>query len=211
MREDRENHLHDDAPPWYYDRALRIPVYSRYHLNRARAVCRKIPRGVGLLLDVGCDGGTITSIIRECSGAQAVVGLDVKADSVAYAASTKEGMDFVAGDGMSLPVRSGSVDVVTMLEVVEHVPDPERMVSEAFRALKAGGLLVVLVPNTRYPLYRVVWWVWTRTFGAVWRDAHRDDFGAEEVKELMDKAGFEIMSEEKINFGMVVLLVARKP
>lgn len=53
------------------------------------------------------------------------------------------------GDLMDLPIRDESVDVLTSSSVLEHVPDPEKAVSEMFRVLKPGGRVYSEVPFMR--------------------------------------------------------------
>jgi len=48
----------------------------------------------------------------------------------------------IAGDANALPVRDGSVDVIIMLEVLEHIPHPQQVVVECHRALATGGTLI---------------------------------------------------------------------
>ena len=52
----------------------------------------------------------------------------------------------VVGDASRLPLRDASIDVVTMIEVLEHVPEPWRAVDEARRVLRPGGVLVGSAP-----------------------------------------------------------------
>lgn len=49
-------------------------------------------------------------------------------------------------DANSLPIKSGAFDVVMALEVLEHMPDPQKMLDEASRVLRAGGRLIITVP-----------------------------------------------------------------
>lgn len=68
----------------------------------------------------------------------------------------------VLADAHALPVRSGSVDMVLMSEVLEHLEAPQHALEEAVRALKPGGTLIVTVPF----VYRVHedpadYWRWT--------------------------------------------------
>lgn len=201
--------LDDTAPPWYYDRALKIPIYRRYHLNRIKAVCSELPRNVGLLIDVGCDGGTLTYFMKVCSKAKVIAAVDIKVDSITYASKTKskEGLHFLVSDGRYLPIPSGRADVITLLEVLEHVENPETMIAECRRVLKPHGQIIILIPNNRSVLFKCVWWLWTRTFGKVWVDAHNEKFDVEKLKKLLIKRGFHI-KERKLNLNMLILIKA---
>lgn len=52
----------------------------------------------------------------------------------------------IQGDAHQLPIQSSSIDSVKCTEVLEHVPDPEAVVSELQRVLKPGGALVLSMP-----------------------------------------------------------------
>ncbi|MEM3086795.1 MAG: class I SAM-dependent methyltransferase [Halobacteria archaeon] len=67
----------------------------------------------------------------------------------------------VVGDCHHLPVRDGSVDVVFMFSLLEHVPDPPRAVREARRVLRPGGRLHVTVPFLNFYHDEVDYYRWT--------------------------------------------------
>jgi SAM-dependent methyltransferase len=50
------------------------------------------------------------------------------------------------GDGMYVPLKEMSVDLVACVSVLEYVPAPQRLVDEAFRVLKPGGLIYLSAP-----------------------------------------------------------------
>lgn len=52
----------------------------------------------------------------------------------------------IAGDAHDLPLLDGSVDAILLLRVLEHVKDPVRVVSEALRVLRPGGMFIAVVP-----------------------------------------------------------------
>ena len=50
------------------------------------------------------------------------------------------------GDAMALPLKNDSVDLFFSSSVIEHLPDPEKAVSELFRTIKPGGLVYAEIP-----------------------------------------------------------------
>lgn len=53
----------------------------------------------------------------------------------------------VHGDGLCLPVRTSSCGTVVSFQVLEHVPEPARLVAEMARALSPGGHLILTAPH----------------------------------------------------------------
>jgi SAM-dependent methyltransferase len=51
------------------------------------------------------------------------------------------------GDAAELPIPDGCADAVVLLEVIEHVAEPERVLAEAHRVLRPEGTLIVTVPH----------------------------------------------------------------
>jgi SAM-dependent methyltransferase len=58
----------------------------------------------------------------------------------------------VFGDAQNLPIRSASVDHVLLLDVLEHLPRPDRCIAEIARILRSGGSLTIQVPFL-YPVH----------------------------------------------------------
>jgi MPBQ/MSBQ methyltransferase len=105
------------------------------------------------LLDIGAGYGTNVLAARQ-AGINAM-GLELAEFEVEFArdrlrnvrpADTPEAV-YLQGDAMALPLTDASMDVVTIMNVLEHVPDYRRVLSEASRVLKPGGKLYVVCPN----------------------------------------------------------------
>jgi SAM-dependent methyltransferase len=129
--------------------------YRGHHEQRGRAgfvfcepdrvpLFRQWVGGPGLrVLDLGCRDGALTSAYLD--GNQ-VVGVDI--DRAALDRADELGIDTVWADlGQPLPFEVESFDVVVIAEVLEHLPFPEQLLSEARRVLVPGGTLVGSVPN----------------------------------------------------------------
>jgi len=96
-------------------------------------------------LDIGCGNGWLRNILSESIH---YIGLDYPATmALGY-----EGRPDILADASKLPIADVSVDTVAMLDVVEHLADPEQAVAEVSRVLRAGGKCFINVPFL-YPLH----------------------------------------------------------
>jgi SAM-dependent methyltransferase len=97
-------------------------------------------------LDVGCGAGDFTAVLAE-AGARAV-GVEVAQAAVERARARHPALDFrlVPIDG-PLPLEDSSFDLVWASEVIEHVDDTARWLSEVRRVLAPGGRLLVTTPS----------------------------------------------------------------
>ncbi|MBS3962193.1 MAG: bifunctional 2-polyprenyl-6-hydroxyphenol methylase/3-demethylubiquinol 3-O-methyltransferase UbiG [Sandarakinorhabdus sp.] len=118
------------------------------HFGRSRKARRALE---GLcILDVGCGGGLLAEPLARM-GAN-VTGIDAGEDVIATARA------HAAGQGLTIDYRSGDVvrlaeeipgqfDLVTCLEVLEHVTDLQAFLLALRKLLKPGGMLVYSTPN----------------------------------------------------------------
>jgi SAM-dependent methyltransferase len=114
-------------------------------------------RGRLLCLDLGCGDGTITRYLsRICD---IVVGLDIKPHTSWYQRGSPN-MLYVVADARRPPLRPGSTDLITIISLLEHVPQWGDVIRESGAILKHKGLLVIQLPNlwfliephTKFPL-----------------------------------------------------------
>ena len=92
------------------------------------------------LLDVGCGAGFLSNSLAT-HGLQ-VTGLDVSADSLAVAKKydKTQTAEYILGDAYRLPFPEASFDIVTAMDFLEHVDNPQLAIQEISRVLKPGGL-----------------------------------------------------------------------
>ncbi|HTP21472.1 MAG TPA: methyltransferase domain-containing protein [Solirubrobacteraceae bacterium] len=97
-------------------------------------------------LDIGCGVGEFTAAMAD-AGAHAI-GVDVAEAALRRAGVSHPGVEFelVPFDG-PLPFDDGSFDLVWASEVIEHVADTARWLSEVRRVLAPGGRLLITTPS----------------------------------------------------------------
>ncbi len=75
-----------------------------------------------------------------------VSGTEISESAVALA-KEKYGLSLLAGEAEALDLPSQSFDTITLFHVLEHVPDPGKLVTLCHDLLRAQGILVIAVPN----------------------------------------------------------------
>ncbi|EFK97394.1 protein containing methyltransferase domain [sediment metagenome] len=172
--------------------------------------CRKESKGA-VWVDAGCGTGQVMSIAKNFP---ITIGFDISHSMLAIAHA--KGHRVLLADASNIPVVSGSVDVITACAVLHHLPDPMQFLTEAFRALKPGGMLFTdFDPNNRpshgsllFTYIRNIYRTLTpkrKSIHTINRDTEKQShladyqmyynnfFNGESVSEMARKAGFEVV------------------
>lgn len=145
-------------------------------------------------LDVGCGAGLVCEPLARLGAA--VTGIDAAPENIEAARAHAE------GQGLTIDYRCGGVealaderfDLVTALEVVEHVADPAAFVAGLARTLAPGGLLILSTPN-RTALSRLALITVGEGTGRIPRGTHHWSrfLRPEELEALLRAAGLEVV------------------
>lgn len=115
------------------------------HRARYRFALQYLPPG--RVLDVACGSGLGVDVLRST---RSVVGMDLDPAALRESRRNVPGIPFVRSDAQRLPLSSGSVQGVTCMETIEHVPDAAALVRELARVLAPDGALVLSTPNRAF-------------------------------------------------------------
>lgn len=132
---------------WY---ARVLPVKAR----RTIKILKNYKNEDAVLLDVGCATGlTLAFMAKEFKNTSGC-DVDQKAIKIAQKRFRKQGLKtkLFVYDGKKLPLRNNSVDIVTSIEVFEHVDRPLVMLAEIYRVLRPDGILHITTANKLWPI-----------------------------------------------------------
>ncbi|HWU94876.1 MAG TPA: bifunctional 2-polyprenyl-6-hydroxyphenol methylase/3-demethylubiquinol 3-O-methyltransferase UbiG [Sphingomonas sp.] len=153
-------------------------------------------------IDVGCGAGLLVEPLARL-GAR-MTGIDAAPENIgaarAHAAATGLDIDYVAGGIEDLPGRT--FDLVTSMEVIEHVTDPAGFVAALAGALAEGGLMVLSTPNRTLASHLAMITLAEGT-GAIPRGTHdwSKFLRPEELEDLLVTAGLKVIDRTGLGFS----------
>lgn len=170
------------ALPYHWFPAKRIRRFDRQELSRLifRLIDTHAPRPISHYLDLGCGDGRWTSDIHDHLNTEpTTVGIDVSARAIGFARLICPVLSFEVERVENLPFDDASFDLITAIEVLEHLPDgiEELALREARRVLRPDGLLMVTTPTWNLRL----------------SPHHFRHYAVERLHELLNEASFEVL------------------
>ncbi len=150
-------------------------------------------------LDVGCGAGLLAEPLARM-GAE-VTAIDAAEESIAvardHAAAGGLAIDYHAGDIAALGLTG--FDLITAMEVIEHVSDKPAFIAALARALAPGGLLVISTPN-RTIRSRLLLVDGAEALGMIPRGTHHwsDFITPDELRDLLTAAGLTVVESKGI-------------
>ena len=104
-----------------------------------------------LILDLGSGEGGTSSVLLE---GNKVISFDIKLNRLKEQINNSL-LKKINGDAISLPFKYNLFDLIILQDVIEHVSEIEKMLTEVLRVLKKGGYIYISTPN-RYSLINIL-------------------------------------------------------
>jgi ubiquinone/menaquinone biosynthesis C-methylase UbiE len=193
----REQYAKGGIGRWYWDYRDR-QVFS--HIRDEKAI-----------LDLGCgEGITLEKLLREFPDGK-VMGIDYSAEKVRIC--KQRNLPACVGNAYNLGFSDSSVDCCLFLEVVEHLVDPLKALSEIHRVLREGGLLLLIFPHDI--VFRFARLGFLKFREAFAPSGHVRQWTLQDMHKIVTNVGFEIEETKCLPLpcwwlSLHCLLVARK-
>jgi len=154
-----------------------------WHVARREMILDVIRRNVpdlprSRMLEIGCGNGSVLAFLVQ--NGVSVAGGDVFLEGLSFCRKRVPSASLYQVDILALPFED-EFDIVGAFDVLEHIEDDEKALAETYRALKAGGKLILTVPAHRF--------LWSRHDQA---SHHKRRYSRTDLMVKLERSGFAV-------------------
>jgi len=174
----------EDRHFWYVGRKSIISDALKRnvtHLDRAR------------MLEIGCGNGNVMAYLKQ-NGVESIEGGDLSASGLEYCRQRMGDVPLHQIDVLSLPFHN-EFDLIGAFDLLEHVENDEKALTEIRRALKMRGNIVLTVP-----MHKCLWSHFDETAG------HKRRYSKSEIITKLERNGFVVKSSSFFMFFLLPVL-----
>lgn len=158
------------------------------------------------VLDLACGTGELAKLILAKNPQQQITGIDLSKDMLEVAKKKLKAYPNISlynTSAASLPIADKSFDIVVCANAFHFFEFPQQVLAEIKRVLKPGGKVIIVDWCRDYILMKIID-VWLK----ITDPAHQKCYSAAEFNQILETAGFDIIKDDKIRFGMIWELIA---
>ena len=150
-----------------------IKLFSRIAKWTGRAAALRVRKTLGpavkpgmKIIDIGTGPGIIPIHLKRSFPGASLIGLDISLNMIKTASRHNKRLhnpiDLLVGNGLCLPFKSGSIDIIISFFALHHMEHPEKLLMEADRVLKPDGRLLIIdfrrdMPRALFILLDTIW------------------------------------------------------
>ncbi|OGK09772.1 hypothetical protein A2767_05800 [Candidatus Roizmanbacteria bacterium RIFCSPHIGHO2_01_FULL_35_10] len=175
---------------------LNDPDYQAESENRAlsfKKILKKLENykaDKGTILDIGCSTGIFLHEAEKLGWK--TYGTDLSEWSINFAKNVYHLKNVFQGTLEKQKFKSNFFDCIVILDVIEHVTDPGKLLKEANRLLKKDGILCLVTPDIGSPTAKIMKESWWHI-----RPPHLFYFTSHSIKKLLEKNNFSILKKNR--------------
>lgn len=181
-----------ERPQRFEKEILQVRDYAR-----TKAALNRIYPQRGKVLEIGSSMGFLLDSFR--NDGWFVFGLDPDRNSCRYA-TEKNGIPNKVATLEEAALPDESFDVVLMMHVIEHVPDPARLLKEVWRVLRRGGHLVLETPRYDTLMFKLL----GRRERSLGCEGHIYFFTTDTLRRLYEMVGFKLLTLDNVGRSLTL-------
>lgn len=187
-----------------YDyRAFNSPIWLQRYWQRTRhKIILEFTGDFTAVLDVGCGSSRIILDLKEA------VGVDILFRKLRFLKPNHDKL--VQASTLALPFKSESFDVVINSQVIEHIPQDPRIMSEMWRVLRPGGTLILGTPDYGRWAWVALEWMYGKVLEGGYAHEHITHYNRQSLSQLISTSGFEVLDCQYVGHAEMIFK-ARKP
>lgn len=157
-----------------------------------------VPPGT-VILEIGCSSGYVLKALKLAYPQAMIIGTDVVKAPLYVLAKELPGVPLIRSDLLQSPIPDNSIDIIVLLNVLEHIEQDTLALKKIYSLLKPGGKLIIEVPAAPY-LYDH----YDETL------CHYRRYSAKELEQKIKAAGFIITRRSHLGFLIFPAFMASK-
>ena len=167
------------------EKAYNSDLCVQRYFQRRRTNVIKDALGAGdgdVVLDIGCGSGVQLRAL-EIKNPKLLIGIDFNKNALIYAKNKmKDNCEFLIADAQQLPFNDQTINKIICAEIIEHLNEPEKLISETKRVLNNDGCIVITTPNEQsiWGIYEFFWDVFGR--GRNYGETHLKFYAIKELR-----------------------------
>jgi len=222
------------------ERAYNSDLCTQRYFQRRRTDTIKKLLDAGssdVILDIGCGSGVQIRALG-LKRPNLIIGMDLNRNALLYAKKKEiSHIEFIIADAQHLPFKEQTIDKIICAEIIEHLNNPEQLITESQRVLRQDGSIVITTPNENsiWGLYEFLWDAFGR--GRNYGETHLRFFSVRDLETYFNSfrtrsgvtlffiSPFIALSNsrtlvrwsrtfdaifERINFGVIIVYYAKK-
>ena len=176
---------------YYFGRKRRIDY--RYRLNKRtneviQVIKKYYNKPINKILDLGTADGLMLGKIKDHYPNTKCIGIEYSKELID--ANKDKRIKIIQGDVQNISLSDNVFDIVIATAIIEHINNPDKLISEAYRVLKPNGLLILTTP---VPFFEKI----SDLIGGIPKEVHQLTFNLVTLKKLLNKFGFKISLSKK--------------
>ena len=174
---------------------------ASYYKNVRKDMAVYMPKGVSVMLEVGCGNGRFGEMIKESHSCE-VWGIELMPEEGAVAKGVLDNVLIGPCEEMISSLPDNHFDVIYFNDVLEHLSYPDEVLKAIGPKLKSGGKLISSIPNIRYHKALIPLLFngdFKYTPDGVMDKTHLRFFTQKSVQRMFEECGYQVERQELIN------------